>query len=290
MTALTLTGCSQTTSGDSGGGGGYGSGDYSLQTFTSIAEFEAWLRKQPYTGNSAARPYNVKLNVSDLGGAYSSSGSVGSVLFFTGKYVNLDLSGSTFTIIYVDAFTSCNLTSVTIPNSVITIGASAFMDCDSLTSITIPSGVTTIGEDAFSRCTSLAAINVDPANANYSSENGVLYNKAKTTLLQYPGGKTGAFTILAGVTTIGAKAFYYCTRLTGVTIPVGVTSIGDYAFYSCDNLTSVTFQGTIPSSGFNSGAFFMSGDLRDKFYATDSTNGTPGTYTRASGGSTWTKS
>jgi len=64
------------------------------------------------------------------------------------------------------------------------------------------------------------------------------------------------------------------------------------AFYPCDNLTSVTFLGTIPSSGFHSESYnnVFPGDLRTKFYATNSTNGTPGTYTRPNGSSsTWTK-
>jgi hypothetical protein len=79
--------------------------------------------------------------------------------------------------------------------------------------------------------------------------------------------------------------------LTSITIPSSVTKIGYYAFSGCHSLTSVTFQGTIPSSGFNSDAFGTYGnsigDLREKFYATDKTNGTPGTYTMSNG--TWTK-
>jgi len=74
-----------------------------------------------------------------------------------------------------------------------------------------------------------------------------------------------------------------------------VTSISDLAFSGCSVLTSVTFQGTIATAKFGNNAFGISaysgyiGDLRDKFYATNSANGTPGTYTRASGGDTWTK-
>jgi hypothetical protein len=67
--------------------------------------------------------------------------------------------------------------------------------------------------------------------------------------------------------------------------------VGEQAFDGCTSLTSVTFQGTIPSSGFENETNLpvFPGDLRDKFYATDPSNGTPGTYTRAKGGETWTK-
>jgi predicted secreted protein len=91
------------------------------------------------------------------------------------------------------------------------------------------------------------------------------------------------------ITSIGEKAFQSC-RLTGVTIPSSVTSIERWAFNYCESLTSVTFAGTIPSSDFVSSAFY--GDLRAKFYATDATNGTPGTYTTTAPvgyGSVWTK-
>jgi hypothetical protein len=67
-----------------------------------------------------------------------------------------------------------------------------------------------------------------------------------------------------------------------------VSSIEEGAFEGCASLSSVTFKCTILSSSFSNGDSFP-GDLREKFYAADSTNGTPGTYARASGGSTWTR-
>jgi hypothetical protein len=112
-----------------------------------------------------------------------------------------------------------------------------------------------------------------------------MYNKDKTTLVEYPAGKTGtSFTIPNSVTSIGIQGFYGLDKLSSVTIPNSVTSIGAGGF-SSNSLVSVTFQGTIPSSGFSADWVFI-GDLRDKFYATNPTNGTPGTYTRAN--SNWT--
>ena len=93
-------------------------------------------------------------------------------------------------------------------------------------------------------------------------------------------------TVPNGVTRIDQMAFQQCIMLNSVTIPSTVI-IGMLAFDGCDRLISVTFTGTIPSGNFNSNAGFA-GDLRAKFYATDRTNGTPGTYTRTSGSTTWT--
>jgi len=147
-------------------------------------------------------------------------------------------------------FADCtSLISVTIPNSVTTIGTSAFHSCESLTSITLPDSVTTIGSDAFYGCTSLSAMNVDTGNNVFSSQDGVLYNKDKTTLIFCPQRKTGALTIPNSVTTIGEGALSGCTDLTSVTIPNSVTIIRDHAFSGCTSLTSVTLPDSVTTIG-----------------------------------------
>ena len=150
-------------------------------------------------------------------------------------------------------------TSYTIPASVTSIGERAFLDCTNLESITIPATVTSIGENAFEDCTSLTAINVDDGNANYASEDGVLFNKDKTTLVLYPLGKTApSFTVPASVTSIGENAFYYCTNLTTVTFDnqSQLTTIGNSAFFGCTNLTTVTFNNQSQLTTIGNGAFF----------------------------------
>ena len=145
------------------------------------------------------------------------------------------------------AFYQCTgLTSITIPAGVTSIGEGAFYYCTSLTSITIPAGVTSIGIGSFGACTSLTNITVDSGNPYYTSEGGILYNKAKTEILQYPSA-SGAITIPASVTSIGGAAFAGCTSLTSITIPASVTSIGNYAFVECTGLTSITIPAGVTS-------------------------------------------
>ncbi|MCL2751615.1 MAG: leucine-rich repeat protein [Firmicutes bacterium] len=179
------------------------------------------------------------------------------------------------TSIGVSAFEDCTgLTSLSFAagSKLEGIGSSAFYRCDSLTgALTLPADLTFIGQCAFagsgltslsiaqnvsaindrlSALVSLADITVDPNNMMYSSLNGVLFNKAGTTLICYPAGKGASYTIPAGVSAIGASAFHSCTGLTSITIPGSVTGIGDYAFYGCTGLTSITLSNSVTAIGY----------------------------------------
>ena len=135
------------------------------------------------------------------------------------------------------------------------IGEFAFQECASLTTITIPGSVTKIDGNAISNygCTALTDIKVDNDNSNYTSVDGVLFNKDKTEILLYPRAKASSYVIPSSVTKIGASAFYYCTNLTSVTIPSSVTKIGVSAFYYCKKLTNVNIPSGVKYIG--SGAF-----------------------------------
>jgi hypothetical protein len=231
--------------------------------------------------------------------------------------VSLKLPGAAKNIIiepnmwYLDRFSS--LKTVTIPNSVINIGDRAFSGCTSLTAINvdaanlayssqdgvlynknktilhtypprkvassfiIPNGVTSIGDSAFFYCIGLKIVTI-PSSVTIIGDFAFSECRDLTSV-----------TIPDSVTSIGNYAFSFCTGLTNVIIPDSVANIGVAAFGGCTNLTSVTFEGTIPSNGFSNS--FM-GDLRAKFYAGNSTNGTPGTYTTTAPvgrNSVWTK-
>ena len=89
--------------------------------------------------------------------------------------------------------------------------------------------------------------NVDNNNPNYSSDNGVLFNKNKTTLISYPRGKTGEYIIPSSVKSIGEAAFNNCHNLSSVTIPSSVTSIEEEAFWGCSKLSSITIPSSVKS-------------------------------------------
>jgi hypothetical protein len=154
---------------------------------------------------------------------------------------------------------------------VTSIGSEAFK-YSGLTSITIPANVTTIGFGALVGCDELQSITVAPANADFSSSNGMLLNKLQTQLIACPSQFAGNCLIPVTVTGISNYAFAGCSLLTGValppglsqiggsvfedcsalasvSIPSGVTAIGQWAFRNCSSLASVTIPATVTSIG-----------------------------------------
>ena len=213
-----------------------------------------------FYNNSSLKSVTIPASVTTIGeGAFDSCEALESITI-----------PASVTSIGDDAFDSCEkLESITFASGskLEVIGDDAFECCSALKSITIPASVTSIGSYSFYYCTSLQAINVDEGNENYTSEDGVLFDKAKTTLMQYPAGKSVApYIVPASVTTIGYGAFdsceklesitfasgsmlevigdwsfEYCEALKSITIPASVTTIGEGAFDSCEALESVTF-------------------------------------------------
>ncbi|OXS25253.1 MAG: hypothetical protein BI182_05850 [Acetobacterium sp. MES1] len=152
-----------------------------------------------------------------------------------------------------EAFWGCRiLAEIIIPDNVTTISDNAFEYCTMLSSIRLSKNISHLGSNPFSRCDQLVNINVDENNVNYSSQDGVLYNKSKTTLIGFPGGKTSV-TIPGSVTAIGEWAFCGCDNLTSIIIPKGVTSIGDAAFFLCQNLITLDISESVTSIGNSAG-------------------------------------
>lgn len=151
-----------------------------------------------------------------------------------------------------------------IPNGVKSFGDCAFDSCSTLKNITIPDSVTSIGWGVFSGSTSLTNIDVSENNLNYSSYEGVLFNKNKTELIKYPiGNERTSYNIPAGVINFG-DVFSDCKNLVNITIPNSVTNIGVGAFWQCANLASITITNSVTSIG--NYAFYDCKNLKDIYY------------------------
>ena len=134
-------------------------------------------------------------------------------------------------------YEATNLTSVTIPDSVTSIGSEAFSRCGSLTSVTIGNSVTGIGNGAFSRCTNLKSVII--GNSVTDIGNSAFFECLSLTSVTIPN----------SVTVIGIRAFYYCTNLTNVLFGNSVEDIYGRAFEGCTKLANLSFLGDSPDPG-----------------------------------------
>ena len=190
----------------------------------------------------------------------------------TVNYAGVDYS---VTSIDANAFNYSGLTSITLPESMTSIGAYAFYDCRALTAINIPASVASIGTGAFANCPNLTTMTVDENNATFDSRGGcnaIIETSSNTLIVGSPatvipedvtgignaafayGSYPTAINIPASVTNIGDWAFYQCSGLATITLPEGLTNIGKEAFKECFSLTSIT----IPSSVTNIGSMAFS--------------------------------
>lgn len=159
------------------------------------------------------------------------------------------------------AFSSCtNLEEIVFSKSLTTIGNGAFSYCIKLEEVTFPASLTTIGEKIFNCYDqydylseiygSIKAINVDSNNPNFSSVDGVLFNKNKTEIVLYPQGKTNStYTIPSTVKTVGKQAFFRAYYLEKVTLPYSVNTIKEYAFDECKYLEEMFIPGSVATIG-----------------------------------------
>jgi len=137
------------------------------------------------------------------------------------------------------AFSGCTgLTKIIFPEGLTTINYDAFSGCTGLTNIKLPKGLTSLSPDAFADCMWLAEINVDENNPVFRAVDGVMFDKAMTTLMKFPEGKKGNYSVPDGIIAIRSNAFDNC-KLTGITFPESLIFIDSYGFNS-DQLTDIT--------------------------------------------------
>ena len=177
----------------------------------------------------------------------SSVTNIGNSAFYQCSNLSSVTIGNSVVSIGDSAFYQCSrLASLNIPDSVLNIMNSVFFGCNSLTSITFGSGLKNIGNDILN-CENLIDIEVSSNNMSYSSQNGVLFNKNRTTLIIFPRGKGGSYSIPNSVTDIKDNAFKGCNKLNNINIVNGVTNIGDDAFRGCSGLISIAIPGSVIS-------------------------------------------
>ena len=144
-----------------------------------------------------------------------------------------------------DAFRGCiSLKSVSLPEGLLRLEEYAFADCSSLTEVTLPKSLTYFGgrmyyyrHPVFSNTSSLERITVAEGNVTFCSVDGVLFSRDQTELVEYPGGRAGAYTIPEGVTEVRPWAFQNCGKLTELTLPASLTAFSAY-FTKCTSLRS----------------------------------------------------
>ncbi|WP_276634381.1 leucine-rich repeat domain-containing protein [Prevotella pallens] len=183
--------------------------------------------------------------------------TIGSRAFYTCSALISVTIPNSVTTIGEGAFVDCRLTSVTIPNSVTEIGDRAFEGCSALTSVTIPNSVTKISDLAFARCSALTSVNIPNSVTKISD---LAFNWCeRLTSISIPNSVTeigsSAFedcrsltsvTIPNSVTKISASAFSLCVSLASVTIPNSVKNIGILAFFKCTSITQISSEAVVP--------------------------------------------
>lgn len=153
------------------------------------------------------------------------------------------------------AFSYCSaLEEIHLSKVLTKIGKEAFYACSSLTEITLPKKLINIGEDAFGACKALKEIKVEAGNTAFTSIDGVLFNKEKTTLLTFPFANTANYQVPVGTTKIAPSAFSECNKLASIQFPNTLIEIGSEAFYKCLKLENIALPNSITAVG--EGAFY----------------------------------
>ena len=230
-----------------------GDSDYDLDELIEIDDgndsllYDVSIHYYHMEDSSDERPENVKWEIDEKGTLYWSGGNVnehgGSVEEEIPWYDQRE-----------------QIKNVVIGDGVGYISNYTFMYCENLEKITIPAGATSVGSLAFWHCDNLKRINVAENNPNYTSVDGVLFNKSKTEIVKYPNAKEGKYTIPNTVRIIGEDAFRESAGLSDIVIPDSVDTIGICAFYDCTRLLNVIIPKSVTKmEGCGLGLLFYKG-------------------------------
>ena len=146
----------------------------------------------------------------------------------------------------VYSFYGCkSLQKFNIPESIETINDFALYGLNSVKTLSIPASVNVLGKASLASCQSLETILVNEKNKNYISIDGVLFNKNKTTLIQYPNGnKRSKYTIPGGTQILGEYSFWGANKLETIIIPSSISTLKNYTFQEMSSLKEIRYEGT----------------------------------------------
>ncbi|MBQ8163668.1 MAG: leucine-rich repeat protein [Clostridia bacterium] len=189
---------------------------------------------------------------------FTDNGDTYSVTDYTGTSANIVIpdiiAGKKVTVIADNVFSNCTgITSIKLPQYLVSIGKNAFKGCTLLASIDLPETVTTIGNDAFSSCSALTSVNyfgdIDSwCTISFGNTNSNPLNYSKKLLLSGEA-ISGNIVISEGITLIPDYTFYNCSQITGIELSSTVTTIGTSAFDGCTSMSSVTLGENVSSIG-----------------------------------------
>ena len=230
----------------------YGSGSGHLNV-AALIDGKIYIADAGYGYERPNRPYEVKeLNI---GYSYKGNSKNGIYIYqYDGYETNIQIPSvidnkTVYSLqepVFYNGYNDGkDIIKITLPETIEMLADKALQKIPNITSITIPKNVKTIGSDMFTECYKLSSIIVDPSNEFFSSKNGILYDKNKTKIKYFPPGKKGNYTCLPTIQKIEYYSFYSVNQMIKVVIPKNVIEIGQFAF-ARSSIKEIYFEGEPP--------------------------------------------